>query len=143
MAEVFREISYPDDPLAERAADLVFREVLSSSWITEDSAGIYSTMVEDFKNFCLEDAGKLVGVGSLNLKNLDQGIGELRNIAVVPGRQGTGAGRKLITALEAEAQGAGVELLRLCSLEAAIPFYLHLGYQAIGTSKEDLGKLLV
>lgn len=143
MAEVFREISFPSDPLAEKAAGLVFREVLSSPWIIEDAADIYSTMVEDFRNFCLDDGGKLVGVGSLNLKYLDRGIGELRNIAIMPGKQGTGAGRRLITSLEGEAQEAGVELLRLCSLESAIPFYLHLGYQAIGTSKEDLGKLLV
>jgi ribosomal protein S18 acetylase RimI-like enzyme len=139
----FREITYPTDPLTEVAAQLIFTEVWGAEYPVEEGAVALGNMSQHLQNYCLEEEGKLVGVGSLDLRQVDQGVAELWNLAVPPESRGNGCGRKLMDNLEARALEAGALFLRLSAAEKALPFYTHLGYKAIGLDELELAKLLV
>ena len=57
----------------------------------------------------------------------------LRSLVVAPGARGTGVGRRLVDALEANARGAGVLELWLLTIDAD-PFFARLGY---GVERRD------
>lgn len=68
------------------------------------------------------------------LKTLAPGIGELKRMWIHPELRGRGAGRRLLQALEDEAQALGFDTLRLdthASLKEAIGLYRGAGYREI------------
>lgn len=81
-----------------------------------------------------EDAGELVGCVYVEVRK-DRGYVGL--LSVIPQRQGSGLGRKLMDAAEnsfREAGCAGVDL-RVISQRTPLPaFYRHLGYVETGTA---------
>ncbi len=60
------------------------------------------------------------------------GIAKMRQVAVDPDRQRSGLGRRIVEAFEGEAVRRGYSEIVLNAREAAVPFYLSLGYEVTG-----------
>jgi putative acetyltransferase len=76
--------------------------------------------------------GTPVGCGAL--RRLDAETGELKRMYVAPAARGTGLGRRLVAALEAEARALGLRRLVLetgTRQEAAIALYRATGFETI------------
>lgn len=77
------------------------------------------------------------------------GKAKMRQVAVEPGRQRSGLGRLIVGAFEAEALRRGFDEIVLHAREAAVPFYLALGYEVtgelveVGIPHRSMRKLLV
>ncbi len=65
--------------------------------------------------------------------------GRLFQMAVDPGLQGQGVGRKLVVRLEEHLASEGVERIELHSRHHAIGFYERLGYTCFGEPYEEVG----
>lgn len=92
---------------------------------TEDLGGTHSRF------YVARTNGSRVAVGGLEVYGT---VALLRSIAVEPERRGSGYGRAIVNALEAEARSAGVETLYLLTTTAAT-FFDGLGYTEI--SREE------
>jgi len=77
-------------------------------------------------------------VGTARLRFLD-GAAKAERVAVRASLRGSGVGRALMRALEAEAGRQGARTLRLNAQVSALPFYEALGYEASGPVFEDAG----
>lgn len=66
-------------------------------------------------------------------------IGKLSRIAVLRSRRRLGYGRKIVSALEAEAREQGLAEVALHAQRDSIPFYRELGYHPIGDIFEEAG----
>jgi GNAT superfamily N-acetyltransferase len=96
---------------------------------------------EDWVAFALHDDilylvglvdGQAVACGAL--QTLDEGLGEIKRMYVVPHRRGQGLSRRMLVALEELARRKGFRTLRLETgpyLEAALGLYTSSGYQEI------------
>ena len=76
--------------------------------------------------------GEAVACGAL--RALEPGIGEIKRMYVAPEHRGRGLGRRVLSALEAEATAMGFERLRLDTGDrqtAAIALYRSAGYRPI------------
>ena len=62
---------------------------------------------------------------------------------VRPDLHGQGVGKRLVLHVEAIAEGRSVERLRASSSLTALPFYLHLGYEALREEREPDGEVTV
>lgn len=60
------------------------------------------------------------------------GKAKMRQVAVEPERQRSGLGRRIVEAFEAEAVRRGYGEIVLNAREAAVPFYVSLGYEVTG-----------
>ena len=67
------------------------------------------------------------------------GQGQIRFMAVAPEAAGTGAGRRVVHYLEAQAQAVSITEIVLHSREAAVGFYEKLGYAVVGPSHTLFG----
>lgn len=67
------------------------------------------------------------------------GMAKMRQVAVRADCQGLGFGRRLVAAFEAEARKRGAEEIALHARQSAVPFYLRLGYAAVGDPFEEVG----
>ena len=75
----------------------------------------------------------IAGVGSL--KKLEEGVGEVQRMYVLPGFRGKGIGRAIVNRLIDDARSIGYRQLRLESLEfleAAHSLYRSVGFHEIG-----------
>lgn len=82
--------------------------------------------------------GRPVGCGAL--KSLEPGVGSLKRMWVSRDMRGTGLGRRLLLALESEAAGLGIGLLRLetnGSLHEAQALYRRHGYREVPPFNDD------
>ena len=142
---IFRPIDYDVDKYGVEAAHLVFSEVMGDKQVQPNARSLYKSMTFGMDNYCLEDelAPGLVGVGSLDLADIDKGVAKIENVAIRPNYRGEGLGRFLIGSLEDKSRELGASIVRLSSLESAEPFYLRLGYQLVCDNKPyDLAKPL-
>jgi ribosomal protein S18 acetylase RimI-like enzyme len=78
-----------------------------------------------------------LAVGMLQPTSATQG--QVRFMAVAPEAAGTGLGRRIMAALEAQAQAAGLTEIVLHSREAAVGFYQRLGYAVVEPSHTLFG----
>lgn len=130
---IFRPIDYGTDIYGLEAAHLAFRELLGDPRAYNNARDLYKSMTFGWDNYCLEDeqAGALVGVGSLDLADTHFGLARIENIAVTPKYRGESLGRFLVASLEDKSREAGASLVRLTTLGDAEGFYLKLGYELI------------
>ena len=63
---------------------------------------------------------------------------KMRQVAVAPQRQGAGLGSELVAYSETVACAAGCRCIVLLARETAIPFYLRMGYEAVGEIFEEV-----
>ncbi|GAB3316672.1 hypothetical protein GCM10027511_27090 [Hymenobacter humi] len=78
-----------------------------------------------------------LAVGMLQPTTANQG--QVRFMAVAPEAAGTGLGRRIMAALEAQARAAGLTEIVLHSREAAVGFYQRLGYTVVEPSHTLFG----
>ncbi len=82
---------------------------------------------------------RLKVTGCVIIKELDSATGKLRQMAVLPERQGHGTGAKLVAAAEAASLEKGYRLIELNARAGAIAFYERLGYLAEGDVFTEVG----
>jgi amino-acid N-acetyltransferase len=89
---------------------------------------------ENVRDFMVaEDAdGKIVGCGALHLYGMH--LAEIRSIAVIPGTNGMGAGRKLVEALMEEATRH--EVTCVCLFTRIPTFFAYMGFSV--AKRDDL-----
>jgi predicted GNAT family N-acyltransferase len=78
-------------------------------------------------------------VACLLLTDRGDGRVQMRQVAVREDRQGRGLGAALVAESEAEARRRGFATMILHAREAAVPFYLKLGYALAGEPFEEVG----
>jgi ribosomal protein S18 acetylase RimI-like enzyme len=82
--------------------------------------------------------GRPVGCGAV--KATEPGAGSIKRMWVSPEVRGTGVGRRLLLALEKEAAGLGMALVRLETnrgLHEAQALYRRNGYQEVAAFNDD------
>lgn len=89
-------------------------------------------LCENVRDFVVtEEDGRIIGCGALHLYGIH--LAEIRSIAVLPGSNGLGAGRKLVKALLKEA--ARHQVSCVCLFTRIPEFFAKLGF-AIATREE-------
>ena len=78
-------------------------------------------------------------VACLSLLPMEDRTVKMRQVAVQPSWQRRHVGQRLVEASEKFAQAAGYEKMVLHAREAAVPFYLRLGYSIDGECFEEVG----
>jgi len=81
-----------------------------------------------------------VPVGCAGLKGTDKGYAEIKRLWIAPEVRGQGLARRMMAALEEEARGLGIALLRLdtnSALPEAAALYRRLGWTEIDRFNED------
>ena len=91
-------------------------------------ADIYET-IRDF--YVYEEEGKVLGVGALEICWED--LAEVRSLAVAPGQQGKGVGRKIVHSCLAEARALGIR--KVFALTYQPVFFNNLGFHEIEKSE--------
>lgn len=74
----------------------------------------------------IEDGNKVVAVARLH--EAEEGVGQVRCVAVASNQQGKGLGKMLMQYLEKEAKKRGLQKIILEARENAVPFYEKIGY---------------
>ncbi len=92
---------------------------------------------DGFRHFALLEGGAVVAC-AMGVPR-EPGRWQIRQMAVLPPRQGKGLGRQLLTAAEAGLFAAGATHLYLFAREHAIGFYAGLGYIPVGERFEEIG----
>ncbi len=77
--------------------------------------------------------------GCLILTHLNADVLKMRQVAVAFDKQGQGVGKELVQASEVYAQVKNYKKIELNARDAAIPFYLKLGYTSVGEIFEEVG----
>lgn len=94
--------------------------------------------IDEFENtathFVLYDDDQPIGAGRFRI--LD-GIGKVERICILSSYRGTGAGRRIMKAIEAYATEIDIKALKLHAQTYAIPFYEKLGYDVISDEFMD------
>lgn len=114
----------PDYQREVALRQLVLRDPLGLRFSAEDLAKENSDV-----HFAAFSDGKLVGC--LLLSPVSPTALKMRQVAVDPGSQGLGIGRRLVEACEAFSRAKGVNEIVLNAREGAVAFYLGLGYMVI------------
>ncbi len=111
----------------------VLREPLGLSFTTEDLSKEWNQ-----KHLVgVNENGDLVAV--LVLKQVDNKVVKMRQVAVDPSLQGKGIGKMLVEHSEGLARQMGFEKMELSAREVAVDFYLKLGYKKVGKKFEEVG----
>lgn len=115
-----------------RTADVAAIEALIEPYVAQrillgkDAVVLYGS-IQQFV-VAEDESGDVVGCGALHVMWKD--LGEIRTVAVAEKARGTGVGKAIVAALEAEATALGLDRLFCLTFETA--FFGHLGYDAIG-----------
>ncbi len=89
--------------------------------------------------FIVSNTGSIHGCGRLH--RLDIQTGQIRFMAVSPGYQAQGLGKKILQELESIAQAQGMKKIILHARENAMGFYTHLGYTVTEPSHNLFGRI--
>jgi hypothetical protein len=123
-----RQIAFgtPEYELARRLREEVLRKPLGLSLTDEDLEG-----EEHQLHFGLfESSGELVACGVA--VPISRTEARIRQMAVLPSRQGTGLGGRLLEEIENDLRTRGFRTLVLDARTSAAGFYERLGYSALG-----------
>jgi ribosomal protein S18 acetylase RimI-like enzyme len=77
-------------------------------------------------------------VGYINLTPLEDGVIQMRQVAVSPALQRSGIGSEMVAESEKIALARGYYKMILHARDIAVPFYLKLGYQVKGEPFEEV-----
>jgi amino-acid N-acetyltransferase len=99
-----------------------------TGWLAAARLPVADLSIDDIQHFLLADSDDDL-VGTIGLEPFDD-IGLLRSLVVVPHSQGSGAGRRLVAALEAEAARRGMRELWLLTTDADA-YFTNLGYEVV------------
>lgn len=133
------EVRQPHDADEQEACYVLRWEVLRAPWQQprgsecderEDSARHY--MVVD------AEAGVLA---TGRIHSIDTGTAQIRYMAVRPGCERRGLGKRLLVALEADAAARGETRIILHARENSLGFYRHCGYRIIRESHQLFGSV--
>lgn len=91
----------------------------------------------NFHHFVAYQAGEVVG--TLMLVELSESALKMRQVAVLNEAQGQGVGQALVEAAEKFAVQNSFKRIELHARDTAVPFYLKLGYLAIGEEFLEVG----
>ncbi|WP_027408879.1 GNAT family N-acetyltransferase [Anoxybacteroides tepidamans] len=92
---------------------------------------------EEATHFVLYDGNKPVGAGRFRL--LEEGIGKIERICVLPDYRSKGAGRLIMEGIERFASECGVKKTKLNAQTHAEAFYSKLGYETVSDVFMDAG----
>lgn len=92
---------------------------------------------EQCVHFVAELDDRVVGTARMRAKPEDPSVAKAERVAVLRELRGTGVGRALMLALEAEARLRGFETVLLAAQVSALAFYGRLGYEAFGEPFDD------
>ncbi len=118
---------------AEREAACLLRwVVLRAPW--QQPRGSECDELEDVaRHYLAVDAGgQVLATGRIHTVGTD--MAQIRYMAVRPGHERRGLGRRLLAALEADAVTNGASRIVLHAREASVDFYRHCGYRVIRRS---------
>ncbi len=82
-------------------------------------------------------SGELVGYLMLEFQPV--GVAKMRQVAVLPELQSMGIGSGLVQFSEQWSGEHGISSIKLHARKEAVPFYLKLGYQAVGEEFLEVG----
>ena len=99
-----------------------------AGWLAAARLPVADLSIDDMNNFLLAETDG-TPVGTIGLEPFD-GMGLLRSLVVVPHAQGSGAGRLLVAALEAEAGQRGMHELWLLTTDADA-YFTKLGWAVV------------
>lgn len=86
-----------------------------------------------------DEAQVEAAVGTARLWIDSEGRAKAQRVAVLAAARGSGAGRALMRAVEAQAAAGGHASLHLGAQVSAMPFYERLGYRPYGDAFDDAG----
>ncbi|ADI27631.1 MULTISPECIES: GNAT family N-acetyltransferase [Geobacillus] len=92
---------------------------------------------DDSFHLVLYDGQTPVGAGRLRF--IDEGVGKIERICVLPSYRGRGAGRMVMEAIEQLAKTKGAKTAKLNAQTHAEPFYKKLGYTTVSGVFMDAG----
>lgn len=93
-------------------------------------------LMKRHRMFVATRAGRVIGTASLD-------GAAVRSVFVEPSLQRAGIGQRLMEAVQAAAQEAGVKVLRVPSSLTAEGFYRRLGFQVVGEQVEGEERTLI
>jgi GNAT superfamily N-acetyltransferase len=103
-------------------------------WLANKTPENFLSWLADKDQFCVvAESDRLVGVGLLHSS------GEIRLCYLLPGVQGQGIGKAMLSALEAKARALGLRTLTLESTADARAFYEKQGYRRAGKPLRGFG----
>ncbi|BDG33142.1 GNAT family N-acetyltransferase [Parageobacillus thermoglucosidasius] len=92
---------------------------------------------QDAVHFVLYDGEKPVGAG--RFRTIDDGLGKIERICILPQYRGRGAGKQLMETIEKFAKEQGIRKVKLNAQTHAEPFYQKLGYHTVSDVFMDAG----
>ncbi|OIB57576.1 GNAT family N-acetyltransferase [Natrialba sp. SSL1] len=104
-----------------------------------DAAAVHFVAYADSDDESEDDSSTATPIGAARLRTVDQATGKVERVAVLESHRGTGVGRALMDALEAEAREQSLETLKLHAQTHAAGFYERLGYETYGDEFEEAG----
>ncbi len=107
-------------------------EVLCAPW--QQPRGIEQDELEDSARLYLaiDPQGKVLATG--RIQSIEAEAAQVRYMAVRPGYERQGLGKRLLTALEDDAGRNGETRIMLNARETSLPFYEHCGYRVVRPS---------
>ena len=105
-----------------------------AAWLANKTTAHFEDWIASDRHVALaaEREGAVVGFGLMNLS------GAIELLYVSPDARFSGVSKALLSALEAEAAGAGIRETQLESTVTALPFYTSAGYSRAGDATHSL-----
>ncbi|MBS4177375.1 GNAT family N-acetyltransferase [Lederbergia citrea] len=91
---------------------------------------------DDAAHFVIYDEDQPIGAGRFRFID---GNGKVERICILPAFRGTGAGKRMMNAIEDYAHASEINVLKLNAQTSAIPFYEKLGYHIVSDEFMDAG----
>jgi putative acetyltransferase len=138
---VIRRAKSEDNDAIGRVHLRAIKEICASRYTSEEieawaqprKPNHYVESISNNEFYVAEENGAVVGFGTLN-----QELGEIEAVYVLPEVVRRGIGLRILRKLEERARELGVKSLRLNSSLNAVPFYKRAGYKPQGESKHRL-----
>ena len=133
-------IAAPSTPTQWRAYYELRWRILRRPW--RQARGSERDELEEHAVHCLVSIseGVALGVGRLHCDK-DEGVGQIRYMAVTPSHQGRGIGTLILSYLETQAFERGLTCLRLNARTSALSFYQARGYTVTGPGHTLYGEI--